>query len=62
MSEEEALKFREIMRKGLDASLEKLLSEKERMGEKVVTLDEKGKPITITVEEARKILEKSKDA
>lgn len=56
MSEQEMIIQREKLNRGLKESFMKMLELKKRLGQKIVTVDENGKTIVISAEEAEKMV------
>ena len=52
MSKEELKIYQETLNKGLEESYEKLLRDKVRLEQNIVTSDENGKPVILSAKEA----------
>ncbi|MDE5822773.1 MAG: hypothetical protein K2H63_09875 [Paramuribaculum sp.] len=58
MSEQEMNELNELLNKALNESFRKMLNLKKKLGQSIVISDGKGHPITISAEEAEKLLAK----
>lgn len=56
MSEKDRLEQRIILNQALKDSFRKMLDLKKKLGQSIVTSDDNGNPITISAEEAEKIV------
>lgn len=56
MSDTDKINIRNILNEALKESFRKMLNQKKKLGQSIVTVDQKGNPIVLTAEEAEKIV------
>lgn len=56
MSETDKINMRNILNEALTESFRKMLDQKKKLGQSIVTVDQNGNPIVMTAEEAERIV------
>lgn len=56
MSETDKINMRNILNEALKESFRKMLDQKKKLGQSIVTVDQNGNPIVLTAEEAKRIV------
>lgn len=56
MSETDKINMRTILNEALKESFRKMLDQKKKLGQSIVTVDQNGNPIVLTAEEAERIV------
>ena len=56
MSETDKINMRNILNEALKESFRKMLDQKKKLGQSIVTVDQNGNPIVLTAEEAERIV------
>lgn len=56
MSETDKINMRNILNEALMESFRKMLDQKKKLGQSIVTVDQNGNPIVMTAEEAERIV------